>query len=94
MIGPRPKMSFQHDWRGNKIVKLTALVHPDERDIPQRQLGNLMLTADPPPKRNARPESYAIDETTFLTTEGGTSLTTEDGVSLIAEIGTTSLGIP
>jgi hypothetical protein len=64
MIGQHNKMKWQHDWRGNKIINLRILVHEDELDIPNRQLGNLVLTADPPPIHNARPEGYALDEAT------------------------------
>jgi len=62
MIGQHNQMHFQHDWRGNKIVNLRVLVHADELDKPQRQLGNLILPADPQPIRNARVEQYPIDE--------------------------------
>ena len=71
MIGQHNKMKWQHDWRGNKIVNLRVLVHEDELDKPQRQLGNLSLPPDPVPIRNARPENYSIDETTDRVTMGG-----------------------
>ena len=71
MIGNHADMRWVHDWRGNKIVNLRVLVHADELDKPQRQLGNLYLPADPPPIRNARPENYTIDETTDRVTMSG-----------------------
>ncbi len=84
MIGPQPKMIYQREWRGNKIERLNVLVHPDEKDIPNRQLGSLMLSPDPPPKRNARPENYTIDEESYMITEGGSALITENaGTSII-----------
>jgi len=71
MIGQHNQMRWQHDWRGEKIVNLRVLVHEDELDIPQRQLGNLVLSADPPPIYNARPENYTIDEQTDRMTMNG-----------------------
>ncbi len=85
MIGPRPKMGFQREWRGNKIVPLNILVHPDEKDIPNRQLGSLMLSPDPPPKRNARPEQYAIDEASLIITDDGSALITESSGTAILD---------
>ncbi len=84
MIGPRPKMAYQREWSGNKVVDLNMLVHPDELDVPNRQLGNLMLSPDPPPKRNARPENYIIDEASYLSAEDGSALITEtSGTSIL-----------
>ncbi len=73
-------MAYQREWRGNKIVALNILVHPDELDTPNRQLGSLMLSPDPPPKRNARPESYTIDEESYMITEGGQALLTSPDI--------------
>lgn len=84
MIGPRPLMAYQRQWRGHEIVKRNILVHPDELDVPQRQLGSLYLTADPPPKRNARPENYTIDEASYLSAEDGLAIVTETtGTSIL-----------
>lgn len=56
-------MRFQHDWRGPRIINTRVLVHEDELDVPQRQLGSpALLGPDPIPLANARPENYAIDE--------------------------------
>ncbi len=79
MIGQHNKMRWKHDWRGNKIINLRVLVHEDELDKPQRQLGNLVLPADPPPIRYARPENYTIDETTQRMTSTGKMRLTMDG---------------
>ena len=83
MIGQHDQMRWQHEWHGNKIVNLRVLVHADELDEPQRQLGNLYIPADPPPIRNARPENYTIDETTDRVTMGGVVRTTMSGVNRI-----------
>lgn len=44
------------------MVNKQLLVHADELDEPQRQLGTLILPPDPTPIMNARPENYPIDE--------------------------------
>ena len=61
-LGNLYKMKFQHDWRGSQIINTRVLVHEDELDIPQRQLGTLVIPPDPLPLINARPENYSIDE--------------------------------
>ena len=61
-VGNLAKMKWQHDWQGAKIINKRILVHEDELDIPQRQLGVLIIPPDPLPLMNARPESYATDE--------------------------------
>ena len=62
-IGNLAKMRFQFDWRGPKIINTRILVHEDELDGPQRQLGSpALLGPDPPAVLNARPENYPIDE--------------------------------
>lgn len=63
MIGNLANMRFQHEWRGPKIINTRILVHEDELDVPQRQLGSpALLGPDPVPVANARPEQYGIDE--------------------------------
>lgn len=62
-VGNLANMRWNYDWRGPRIVNTRILVHEDELDIPQRQLGPpALLGPDPVPVSNARPESYAIDE--------------------------------
>ena len=62
MVGNLRNLKWQHDWRGSHIINTRVLVHEDELDIPQRQLGTLVIPADPIPLINARPENYSIDE--------------------------------
>lgn len=63
MIGNLANMRWQYEFRGPRIVNTRILVHEDEIDIPQRQLGSpALLGPDPVPVANARPESYSIDE--------------------------------
>lgn len=62
MVGTHAKMVWQYDWAGLELINKRILIHPDELDKPQRQLGTLILPPDPVPIMNARPEQYAIDE--------------------------------
>ncbi len=63
MVGNLANMRWNHEWRGPKIVNTRILVHEDELDVPQRQLGSpALLGPDPVPVTNARIEAYAIDE--------------------------------
>lgn len=63
MIGNLRRMKWQYDWAGSKLINKRILIHEDELDEPQRQLGTpAILGPDPPPLINARPENYSIDE--------------------------------
>lgn len=57
-------MVYQFDYRGGAgLTNTKVLIHEDELDIPQRQLGApALLGPDPPALMNARPEQYNIDE--------------------------------
>ena len=74
MVSNHEDMAFQWDWAGTSLVNKRILVSRDELDVPQRQLGAVILPPDPPPIMNARPENYAIDE------ESSQPYTTEDGL--------------
>ena len=62
MISNHEDMVWQFDWAGSRLVNKRVLVSHDELDVPQRQLGTIILPPDPPAIMNARPEQYAIDE--------------------------------
>lgn len=62
MIGQNRSLVNQQQWRGLRLMPTNVLVFPDELDIPQRQLGTIILSPDPLPLKNARPEQYPIDE--------------------------------
>ena len=98
MIGNLNKMRFQHEWRGPRIVNTRILVHEDELDIPQRQLGiPALLGPDPVPVSNARPEQYNIDEypvSTRYTMQGNVRVIMQHhGASTINLIATVQGGI-
>jgi hypothetical protein len=85
MVGNLEDMQWQWDWAGTNLVNKRVLLHPDELDEPQRQLGTVILPPDPPAIMNARPEPYAIDEVSNenYTTENGVDwYVTEDSAAI------------
>lgn len=62
MIGNHENLQWQLEWAGTGLINTRVLVYPDEYDMPQRQLGTIVLPPDPTPIANARPEAYLIDE--------------------------------
>lgn len=57
------KLREQTEWRGTSIIGTGLIVCPDRcLDVPQRQLGTVILPPDPPGLMGALPEPYAIDE--------------------------------
>lgn len=46
-------------------------VLPAYLDVPQRQLGTIILSPDPPSLKNARPEQYPVDEIWPRLTQSG-----------------------
>lgn len=85
-VGNLVDMRFQWEYAGTGLVNKRILVHQDELDKPQRQLGTIILPPDPPPVMNARPEPYAIDEVSneIYTAENGTDEYVTEGSALIA----------
>ncbi len=85
MISNQENLKWQFEWAGTQLINKRILVSDDELDIPQRQLGTIILPADPPSIINARPEPYFIDEPvpptyTFLSADvlaGNTALPVE-----------------
>lgn len=71
-VGNHNNLQWQFEWRGDKLVNTKILVFEDQLDVPQRQLGTIILPPDPPSILNARVEQYFIDEQTQRrTTDGG-----------------------
>lgn len=71
MIYNLQDLRYQFQWRGTQLFNTGILVGPDEADIPQRQLGTIILPPDPVAVKNARPEQYTIDEIWPRLTQGG-----------------------
>ena len=63
-------MCWQFEWQGTKLINKRILCYPDQLDIPNRQLGTIILPPDPVSIPNARPEPYAIDEYWMFEFEG------------------------
>lgn len=55
-------LQTQYEWRGLKLLPTGTLTVEPYLDQPQRQLGTIILSPDPVPLANARPENYPIDE--------------------------------
>jgi len=70
-IGNHRDLRNQQQYAGFELVTLNDLVYAWEYDVPNRQLGALILPPDPPPIDNARPERYYIEEQTFRIEESG-----------------------
>lgn len=62
MIGNAENLIVQTEWRGLKVLPTGTLAYAPYIDKPQRQLGANILTPDPQPLKNARPEQYPVDE--------------------------------
>ena len=81
-------LSWQWDWAGEKLINLKILVCDDCYDVPQEQLRARILTPDPLPIINARPEPFAPtgvgrDQTDFVTLIDGAMLATMTGLLII-----------
>jgi hypothetical protein len=61
-VGNQADLCFQYEWQGTKLVNKRILCFQDQLDIPNRQLGTIILPPDPASIVNARPEPYPIDE--------------------------------
>ena len=80
-------MAFQFDYRGSSMLQnLRILCCPTCLDVPQPQLAPYVLPPDPPPIFNARPEPYALDEDSYLST-AGSSIFSLDGDTLVTDGG-------
>jgi hypothetical protein len=61
-VGQCQDLIEEGQWRGLKVMKTGTRALWPFVDKPQRQLGTLILSADPVALKNARPEQYPIDE--------------------------------
>lgn len=82
-------MVWQYDYRGTPTpINTMILVCGRESclDIPNPQLSPVVLSPDPPPIYNARPENYTVDETDWLVTQDDDIIDTQSGDSFIARV--------
>lgn len=82
-VGNHEDLRWQFDYAGTGLVNKHILVYPDQLDVPQRQLGTIVLPPDPPAILNARPEGYFIDEETHRFTMTGQQRYLMDGTPRI-----------
>lgn len=97
-------LRFQYDFRGPELQNLRFLVCETCYDIPQPQLKPIILTQDPTPIINARPEDYVYANTSYLaateptTTYQLTGIPVDNSIDLITEdsinIVTQPTGVP
>ena len=65
-------LETQYEWAGLRLVSLNLQVCSITcLDVPQRQLGSIVLPPDPEPLMRALPEPYAIDEYWPRLVQGG-----------------------
>lgn len=81
-------LSWQWDWSGERLQNLRILVCRSCLDEPQQQLRARILSPDPVPIYNARPEPLApngtnYDETDYITTMSGLHIVTISGLNII-----------
>jgi hypothetical protein len=70
-IGQHGDLCWQYEWAGFQLINKRILVFEDELDLPNRQLGAIIIPPDPDPIMDARPEAYFMDEepiSTIVTT--------------------------
>lgn len=84
-VANQRNLQWQFQWAGTELINLRVLVAPDQLDIPQRQLGTIILPPDPVSIQNARPEPYNIDEQTYLTAQNGQVLYAQNGQVLLGD---------
>lgn len=81
------RMAFQYDYLGGSVPQnLGLLVCETCTDALNFQQKLLILPPDPAPIFNTRPETYAVNETNWLTTESGDIITTDSGDPIITNI--------
>ena len=91
-------LRFQFDYRGPQLQNLRFLVCAPCYDKPQAQLKPIILSADPMPIINARPENYNYANTGNLAVTGSTTdpdtgipvyadidITTENGINITSQ---------
>jgi len=75
----------QYDYQGSSQLQGTNIfVCTRCYDEPQPQTSPYVLRPDPDPAYNARPEPYVVDETNWLTTEGGDIIDTQEDEHIIS----------
>jgi hypothetical protein len=97
-------LRFQFDFRGPQLQNLRFLVCNNCYDRPQTQLKPIIVTQDPTPIINARPEDYVYANSSYLaateptTTYQQTGISVDNSIDLVTEneinIVTQPIGVP
>lgn len=93
-VAQQRDLRFQYQWQGTQLINTRVLVAPDQLDIPQRQLGTIILPPDPVSIQNARPEAYPIDELWEVMMEARTDPGGNNALPLYLEISTMAAAYP
>ena len=75
----RDDLSWQFDWRSNRLMNLRILVCPHCLDTPQDQYRPIVVPPDPVPIMNPRPELYAPLMPYIITDTYGNQITDTTG---------------
>lgn len=78
-------LKWQFQFVGTQLQNLRYLVCGPCLDVPNLSNKTLILPPDPLPVLNARPEPYAQDENTFITTQESDEIITQDDENIITE---------
>jgi hypothetical protein len=62
------ELQWQFDYRGAALINIRLLVCETCLDVPQNQLRNIIVPADPTPIMNARVQDYVTAETNYRVT--------------------------
>ena len=80
MIWNLDQLQWQYAYQGSQTPQNTRfLVCPRHLDQLNEQDSPNLLSPDPLPVYNARPEPYTLDEASWLSTQDGDRITTQDG---------------
>ena len=94
MVGNQRNLMWQMEWAGTQIINTRVLVFEDEYDIPQRQLGTIILPPDPVSIPYAMPEPYPIDEVWEIMCESATNSGGNNALPLYLEVSTMAAAQP
>lgn len=79
-------LRWQYQWQGTQLQNLRLLVCDECLDVPQPQLKVIILPPDPLPVLNPRPEQYAAEVPSYMTTRSGRVMATISGIPLTRTI--------
>jgi hypothetical protein len=78
-------LQFQFDYRGPRLANLRILVCEKCLDKPQPQLKPILMTQDPLPVINARPENYNYANSSNIS-EPGSTINYPTGIPVLADM--------